>query len=162
MTPHGRQPGAPAPQQGWFSRNWKWLVGCGCLLALLCCGAFSVLAYAMKDAGVDAFNVAQKSDQPLVKVTETDGARVDCGAPGPGGVDCDVKRTSGGGALEACWDLDITCANGAVMRGHACGTLGAGEAATTVNMPVSAFSNQDACDAPARGAVQNLVVQTVH
>lgn len=168
MTPQQQQPGAPAPQQGWFSRNWKWLVGGGCLAALLCCGAFSVVGYVMKEAGEDALEEAQKAantapgSNPVVKVTDVDGARVDCGTPGPGGVDCDVKRTSGSGKLEACWDLDITCTNGGVMSGHACGTLGAGEATGTVNMPVSSFSNQDACDAPASGAVKNLVVETVN
>lgn len=167
MTPQQQQPGAPAPQQGWFSRNWKWVVGLGCLGVAGCCGVFSVAGYVMKEAGAEAIEEAQKAanappgSNPVVKVTDADGARVDCGTPGPGGVDCDVKRTSGSGKLEACWDLDITCTNGGVMTGHACGRLGGDESAGVVNMPVSGFSNQDACDAPSSGKVTNLVVNTV-
>lgn len=171
MTPQGQQPGAPAPQPGWFSRNWKWLVGVGCLGVAGCCGVFTVAGYVMKEAGVEALEEVQKEAEkaanqpggqgPIVKLGALDGARVDCGQPGPEGVACDVKRTSGNGKLEACWDLDITCANGGVMSGHGCGTLGAGEAAGTVTMPVAAFSNQDACDVPSAGAVKNLVVESV-
>jgi len=46
MTPQG-QVGAPAPQPGWFSRNWKWVVALGCGLPLLCCGVFGVGTYFM-------------------------------------------------------------------------------------------------------------------
>ncbi|MEW6431176.1 MAG: hypothetical protein AB1730_06670 [Myxococcota bacterium] len=175
MTPQGQQPGAPAPQQGWFSRNWKWLVGVGCLGVAGCCGLFTLAGYVMNEAGVEAPGEVKKEAEreaqkaanppggqgPIVKLGALDGARVDCGQPGPGGVDCEVKRTSGDGKLKACWDLDITCDNGGVMSAHGCGTLGAGEPRGTVNMPVSAFSNQDACDVPTSGAVKNLVVQSV-
>lgn len=88
----------------------------------------------------------------------TNAARVDCGTPGPSGVDCEVKRTEGLGGFRACWDLEIACQNGGKMSGHACGSVGAGAEGVTVNMPVSAFSNQDACDAPVRGTVQGLTV----
>ncbi|GMU59620.1 MAG: hypothetical protein AMXMBFR34_13830 [Myxococcaceae bacterium] len=151
MTPQG-EAGAPGQQPGWFSRNWKWLVGGGCVLLLGCCGVMSLGAWltgqevaTVRDA-VEALDVA---------------ARVDCGTPGPGGVDCKLKRTAGAGKLEACWDLEITCTNGGKMLGHACGQLGAGQADGTANMPVSAFSNQDGCDSPVSGAVKNLLVTPV-
>ncbi|GMU61223.1 MAG: hypothetical protein AMXMBFR34_29860 [Myxococcaceae bacterium] len=105
------------------------------------------------DAAADA-----TANRPVVKVTEADGARVDCGTPGPDGVDCDLKRTSGEGGFKACWELEITCANGAKMVGQGCGTVGAGAPTGTARMPVSAFSNQDACDAPRAGSVRNLVI----
>ncbi|MEW5743343.1 MAG: cytochrome c oxidase assembly factor Coa1 family protein [Myxococcota bacterium] len=44
MTPQG-QVGAPAQQPGWFARNWKWLVGGGCLGSLMCCGLFGAITY---------------------------------------------------------------------------------------------------------------------
>lgn len=137
MTPQGQ---AQAPQQqSWFQSNWKWLAAVGCLVPLLCCGVFSVFAY-LTDQGTPA-------------------ARVDCGTPGPDGVDCDLKRTGGTAGLKACWNLEITCANGAVMTGKACGSLAGTEAAGKVNMPVAAFSNQEACDAPKSGAVKDLTVE---
>ncbi|MFZ5446063.1 MAG: hypothetical protein ACOZQL_39085 [Myxococcota bacterium] len=85
-------------------------------------------------------------------------ARVDCGVPGPNGVDCDVKRTAGKAALKACWNLEITCVNGGKMVASACHELAAGAKAGVANMPVASFSNQDQCDAPKSGAVKNLVV----
>lgn len=140
MTPQGSM-GAPPAQTGWFARNWKWVVLLGCVVPSLCCLGGTVVAVALGYSSV-----------------EPDGVRVDCGEPGPGGVECTLKRTSGIGACEACWDLEILCANGAVMVGHACGALGAGESEGKANMQVDAFSNQDACDAPASGTVTNLQV----
>lgn len=134
MTP---QPTPPA-QAGWFSQNWKWLVGLGCLGSLLCCGGSAVVAAVLGQ------------DLPA--------ASVNCGKPGPGGVDCDVARTSGTGAFKACWDLEITCANRGTMLGHACATVGAAEKTLVANMPADGFSNQDACDVPTAGTVKDLVV----
>lgn len=135
-------PVAPPAQKSWFAQNWKMLAGVGCGLMLLCCMTSAVLV--LIAGGADAFGDAS--------------ARVDCGKPGPGGVDCDVKRTAGLTGLKACWSLEITCQNGGVMTGQSCASLAAGTDATQVNMPVDAFSNQDACDVPSNGAVKNLTV----
>lgn len=89
-----------------------------------------------------------------------DSARVDCGTPGPNGVDCSVKRTGGEGAFEACWDLEITCQNSGVMTGAACHSMAAGAAQGEQNMPVAAFANQATCDVPASGRVERLKVTT--
>lgn len=89
---------------------------------------------------------------------EQNAARVDCGTPGPDGVDCRVARTGGKGAFEACWDLVITCQNGGAMTGSACHAMAAGIGEGNRNMPVSAFSNQAACDAPASGKVERLKI----
>lgn len=87
-----------------------------------------------------------------------DSARVDCGAPGPNGVECNIVRTGGEGAFQACWDLAITCQNQGKMTGAACHEVGAGVPSGTQLMPVSSFDNQDACDVPASGAVENLKI----
>jgi hypothetical protein len=87
-----------------------------------------------------------------------DAARVDCGTPGPHGVDCQVRRTGGDGAFEACWSLAITCQNGGVMNGSSCHAMAAGAAEGTANMPVAGFSGQDSCDVPASGKVEQLKV----
>lgn len=154
MTPQPHAPQQPQPPRSWFSKNWGWVVGGGCLVLLLCCGVLTAIG---------AFLSAQELDTaPGLPTTapSAGSARVDCGTPGPDGVDCELKRTSGTTGLEACWDLHITCANGGLMVGHACGTLGAGQARGTVNMPVAGFSNQEGCDAPKAGAVQDLTVLT--
>lgn len=126
--------------QGWFSRNWKWLAVLGAVGGMSCCClSFFALGLAAEDS--------------------TSSARVDCGTPGPGGVDCDVKRTGGTGAFEACWELEITCANGGKMVGSGCGKVAAGASATKVNLPPGGFSNQEGCDVPKSGEVQRLTVQ---
>lgn len=90
--------------------------------------------------------------------TNPDSARVDCGAPGPGGVDCQVQRTGGDGGFEACWDLVISCQNGGEMSGSACHEMAAGANEGTENMPVAGFSGQDSCDVPASGKVERLKI----
>jgi len=90
--------------------------------------------------------------------TNPDSARVDCGAPGPGGVDCQVQRTGGDGGFEACWDLVISCQNGGEMTGSACHEMAAGANEGTENMPVAGFSGQDSCDVPASGKVERLKI----
>jgi len=90
--------------------------------------------------------------------TNPDSARVDCGAPGPGGVDCQVQRTGGDGDFEACWDLVISCQNGGEMTGSACHEMAAGANEGTENMPVAGFSGQDSCDVPASGKVERLKI----
>ena len=138
MTPQGQ---LPPNQPGWFSRNWKWLIALAVLVPMLCCGSLIALGGLAALFG-----------------SEPDAVQVDCGTPGPEGVDCDLKRTAGVTTFEACWDLEITCANQAVMVGHACSKVPAGQQTGKANMLVSAFSNQDKCDAPKAGVVTNLVV----
>lgn len=154
MTPQPLPPPpvGPPQQQNFFAKHWPWLVGAGCLLFMCCAFAgllsMGVLASAAESGGLDA---------PPAAAADLS-ARVDCGTPGPDGVDCIVKRTAGSGALEACWQLEIVCANGGVMNGSACGSLAANAQRATVNMPVDAFSNQEGCDAPKSGTVNDLTV----
>ncbi|MGV3623873.1 MAG: hypothetical protein ACO1OB_23855 [Archangium sp.] len=146
MTPQGQVGGAP--EQSWFKKNWMWLAGAGCAVPLFCCGATMLVGLVMDAPPTDS----------VVKVADPAAARVDCGTPGPNGVDCDIKRTGGGSAFRACWQLDITCNNDGVMSGNACGEVEASATGATVNMPVDGFSNQEGCDAPKSGAVKNLEV----
>ena len=90
--------------------------------------------------------------------TNPDAARVDCGIPGPHGVDCQVRRTGGDGGFEACWDLVISCQNGGKMTSLACHAMVAGANEGSQNMSVSGFSGQDSCDVPASGKVERLKV----
>src|SRR3546814_18897045 len=55
-----------------------------------------------------------------VRVSEPDAARVDCGKPGPHGVECKIQRTAGNGGFEACWVLVITCRHQDELSGGAC------------------------------------------
>ena len=90
--------------------------------------------------------------------TNPDSARVDCGAPGPHGVDCQIQRTGGDGGFEACWDLVVSCQNGGEMTGSACHEMAAADSQGSENMPVAGFSSQDSCDVPASGSVEHLKI----
>ena len=92
---------------------------------------------------------------------EPPSARVDCGAPGPNGVDCTIKRTGGVGGFEACWDLVITCSNEGQMSGSACREVATDEAEAVHTMPVESFSNQQSCDVPASGKVEALQINAL-
>ncbi|MCA2981975.1 MAG: hypothetical protein INH41_14800 [Myxococcaceae bacterium] len=149
MTPQPQPPAPAAP--GWLSQHWKWVVGLGCALALLCCGGLGVL-------GLIGAVALPTVDEASSRGGDLEKARVDCGTPGPGGVDCEVRRTAGSRAISVCWDLEIACENGGVMTAQGCGALADGVSQATVNLPAEGFSNQEACDAPKRGAVKNLTV----
>lgn len=148
MTPQG-QVTPPSQPPSWFSRNWMWLVAVFVVGPMICCGSCAVLGLVADDGA---------STSPIVRVTDLPSARVDCGEPGPGGVDCVLKRTDGAAALNACWDLDITCNNGGVMSGHGCGGLDANVPTATINIPAADFANQEGCDVPKQGAVKNLQI----
>lgn len=176
MTPQGQA--APPSQPSWFGRNWKWLVAVGVAVPMLCCGGSLALAMLVGEDVVQAIDeqpvgsvrtevrpIDKKPDdsageREVVSADDqaTDSVRVDCGTPGPGGVDCTLTRTAGSMNVESCWDLEITCANQAVMSGHACAKLAGAAQTGTANMGVGDFSNQGACDAPKAGKVVNLVV----
>jgi hypothetical protein len=96
-----------------------------------------------------------------VRVTERDAARVDCGTPGPHGVDCTIKRTAGSGGFEVCWDLVITCRNKGEMSGGACHKVAPGKNEASETMPVTSFSNQSSCDVPTAGKVERMKVTTL-
>src|SRR3546814_14575035 len=68
-------------------------------------------------------------------------ARVDCGTPGPHGVDCQVQRTGGDGGFEACWDLAVSCPNGGEMTASACHEIAAGDSPGRDNMPVAGHAS---------------------
>lgn len=93
-----------------------------------------------------------------VRVSEPDAARVDCGTPGPHGVECKIQRTAGNGGFEACWDLAITCRNKGEMSGGACHKVAPGKNEASEIMPVQSFSNQASCDVPTFGRVERLKI----
>lgn len=115
----------------------------------------------MKQLLVATFAVATTLLSACTVSTDLDSARVDCGAPGPNGIDCLVQRTGGTRGFEACWDLAITCQNGGVTTGSACHSMAAADGKGEQNMPVAGFANQAACDVPASGAVENLKITTL-
>jgi hypothetical protein len=84
--------GGLAPQPSWWSRNWKWVLGGGCLGILLSCGCLSAIIFgvtysALKGTGVyvDAVAAATQSHE----VQEALGAPVDAGFMMQGSVNVD-------------------------------------------------------------------------
>ncbi len=64
-----------APQRGWWSRNWKWVVPTGCLGLLLSCGCLGPLVCgatvfeSLRGSGVVVDAVAMVKQSPEVKET---------------------------------------------------------------------------------------------
>ena len=61
-----------APRQGWWGRNWKWVVPTGCLGLLLSCGCLGALFFgltyqALRGTGVFVEAVALAKQSPEVK-----------------------------------------------------------------------------------------------
>src|SRR3546814_14401485 len=75
--------------------------------------------------------------------TNPDSARVDCGAPGPHGVECQIQRTGGGGGFEQCRDTVVACENGGATTARVCHEMAAAARHRRQNMPVTGFSSQD-------------------
>ena len=64
--------GTMAPQQGWWSRNWKWVVPSGCLGLLLSCGCLGAVLFgltyqAVRGTGVFVEATAQARQSPEVR-----------------------------------------------------------------------------------------------
>jgi hypothetical protein len=64
--------GQMAPQRGWWSRNWKWVVPSGCLGILLSCGCLGALIFGLtwqtlRSTGVFVEAVAQAKQSPEVR-----------------------------------------------------------------------------------------------
>ncbi|MCP3101207.1 cytochrome c oxidase assembly factor 1 family protein [Myxococcus sp. K15C18031901] len=51
--------GSLVPQQGWWSRNWKWVVPAGCLGLVAMCGClgFALVGWGVKSVGTTGANV---------------------------------------------------------------------------------------------------------
>lgn len=69
MTP---SPEAPVQPQGWFQRNWKWLIPVGCGLPMLCCGVIGAATFfgattAMKSSEVYAEALSKALTNPEVR-----------------------------------------------------------------------------------------------
>jgi hypothetical protein len=65
--------GQMAPQPGWWSRNWKWVVPVGCLTPVLMCGCFGALGLYFVTSAIkssDAYQqaVALVSENPEVQL----------------------------------------------------------------------------------------------
>ncbi|MCC6335874.1 MAG: hypothetical protein IT380_18025 [Myxococcales bacterium] len=114
MTPQG-QAGAPAQQPGWFSRNWKWLAGVGCLSLFLCCGIFGavtwftakkviegspVFAEALQKANLNP-EVTAALGSPITPGGMVQGAVKDSGGTGTASLTVPIEGPKGKGTLYA-------------------------------------------------------------
>jgi hypothetical protein len=63
----------------------------------------------------------------LAGCTEEVNVAVNCITTDKPSVECDVEQTKGKAEVEACWDFQITCGNGAVVKApNACQKIGGG------------------------------------
>ncbi|MDC0709912.1 cytochrome c oxidase assembly factor 1 family protein [Stigmatella sp. ncwal1] len=79
-TPEGNM----APRQGWWSRNWKWVVPVGCLTPVLMCGCFGALVFYFVTSTIkstDAYQQAVTLVSANPEVQEALGTPIDFGWP---------------------------------------------------------------------------------
>lgn len=83
------------------------------------------------------------------------GAQAHVGCEGAGDhFACTINHT-GGGAGQVCWDIKSTCANGTISTAtNQCVQLNPGETKTQ-DVPLTAFSNHDACDSVSSTEIVN-------
>lgn len=72
-------------------------------------------------------------------------ATVSCAGAGSS-ISCDVTQTEGSSALEACWDMQLTCANGVVGSGSGFCQLTSPDSTVQKSIPLSEFSGLGGCD----------------
>jgi len=97
-------PGASQPKPGWFSRNWKWIAGCGCLTVIGFVAVIILFIY-----GIFSFTMSMLKDNPaykqaVIKVQNDPEARTLLGTPiEPGYLvtgNYRIKNNSGSANLE--------------------------------------------------------------
>src|SRR5512138_2935136 len=70
---------------------------------------------------------------------------VNCITTAAPAVECDVEQTKGKTEVEACWDFEIKCGNGAVVKApHACQKVGGGAKVKHVT-PADKLAGLDKC-----------------
>jgi hypothetical protein len=73
------------------------------------------------------------------------------------GYTCTVTHTAGAARANACWDIKLTCHNGALVTGHACQTV-APQGKTTRFVRSSDLLGVGRCNGVASTAVENVTV----
>jgi hypothetical protein len=81
------------------------------------------------------------------------------GSPGSG-FTCTVTHTGGDGKANACWDIKVSCHNGALVTGHACQVV-APQGKVTRNLRATDLANVGRCNGSASTAVENVTVTVV-
>jgi hypothetical protein len=77
---------------------------------------------------------------------------VNCKTTADPAVECELKQTAGKSEVDVCWDFQITCGNGAVVKApHSCQKVKDGGTATA-KIPGSALVGFDKCEAGPGGA----------
>jgi hypothetical protein len=87
-------------------------------------------------------------------------AHVDCITTAAPAVECDVKQTKGKSEIDVCWDFNVTCANGAVVKAaRTCQKVKDGGSAK-VTIPADKLDGVDKCggDKPPTGALTNMTI----
>jgi hypothetical protein len=81
------------------------------------------------------------------------------------GFDCTLEKTSGSNSVEICWDLTVSCDNGAKVTGEACGRVLGDPSEYSiysprhVPMPYATLGHQGPCDKVASSQISNINVR---
>lgn len=73
------------------------------------------------------------------------------------GYNCTVTHQAGASTATACWDVNVTCINGATVTGNACQKV-TPEQKVVVLIPVKDMKNFEKCDTVKSVAVENVKV----
>ena len=76
------------------------------------------------------------------------------------GVTCQVTRRSGKAAAQACWDMELTCANGRATTAHTYQKIPVGsDSVSTEVIPWTAFTHVSLCDRVSTMRIANVAVE---
>ncbi len=82
-------------------------------------------------------------------------ATINCKVTETTAVDCTVEQTKGTDAIEACWEFNVTCENGATLKtGRTCATVADGKT-TSVTIPPDKVTIEGTCDKVKEAEIAN-------
>ena len=92
--------------------------------------------------------------------SESVAVSIDCVSTAAPAIECEAKQTAGKSEVETCWDVQVECANGAVVKApHTCVKVKDG-ASSKVTIPGSKLEGLDKCGGhgPPKAVLSNQTI----